>query len=292
MDSILFLKSLQECIISNKPVFSRDIGGKGEKSFFVCDYKYFCEKYYKNLRKKHIYEVIQFLKPTKLFLDFDCKKINKSKEFDLEIENVVKIIQNKIQFLYNQKIDFCILDSSNSEKLSKHIIFNIFFRTVNDIKNFVNDFLGDTVFLDKSIYTRNRSFRIIYSSKKGKETKLVPENSDKYNEQLVLDTLLQANPKNIIEYKSEVNINQSVHYKNIENIKSGIGDIISTKACKDFHHSIVRNVFCPFAQKIHKSNNTYMTKVNKSGLTWFKCSDPDCPKILYGFHFNFNLPSM
>ena len=286
---IQFCKNLNECINSNLPVFSRDIGKNGEKAFFVCEYNYFIKKYYKNLKQKHVYEVVQFDKPTKLFIDFDCKKINKVQEFNIEINNVIDDVKQKCIHLFNVCPEFIILDSTSNNKLSKHLIFDIVFQNVAQIKAFIFENLNETKFLDKGIYTRNRSFRLVFSSKKEKNIKLLPLNqSSDYNESVVKNTLLQFIPHNFNIYEYNFENLQSVKLLNNcipNNNTCVIGTEVSTKESEEFIHVILKNMYCPFSQKIHKSNNTYYTTIKKTGLSWFKCADPECPPIMFGKHY-------
>lgn len=291
MSNILFFKKLENCLKENKPVFSRDIGNNGIKSFFCCDYTFFCHHFYKNLKKRHIYEVLQTNVPTKIYLDFDCKKVNLKNDFFDEINNVISTIKREIKKLFNFECNEIRLNSTSEQKLSMHVIFNFCFKNVEQIKHFVLKFCDEAKFLDKSIYTKNRSFRLIYSSKQGKNEKLLLENNDKdeYNSEIVMQTLLQNFKKNkVFDFKnnnqSETQIS-AFSYSSNTNVFLPFGDLISVKENKDCILAIVKNVYCPFKQKVHKSNNTFFTKIKSNGFSFYKCSDSDCPGIYFGQHF-------
>ena len=171
-------------------VFSWEIGKGGERKFLVCSKETFWN-FYKNLERKHYYEVIPSTKPCKLYFDLEfLTEHNPEKDGYKMTESLVSMVNSKLkeEFSCGSFIeDVLILESSTATKFSVHLIFQkaIFPNNV-DCGVFVKHFLWSlaeeerkmfqvkeqegslTQFIDLSVYTRNRNFRLYLSTKLGK----------------------------------------------------------------------------------------------------------------------------
>ena len=184
----------QQCLAraEESPIFSKDVNGKGAKTFFACGYEQFCNTHYKYTPRKHVYELINPDLPCKIYLDFDEKDTSQKEPFE---QNTSTFVDHALSKLPSGSTHH-IMVSDNPRKLSKHVIINVFLKDLETVKAFVNQ-CHDSVrcpSLDLNVYTPFRSFRLLYSSKFGADpsTALRIEGSDSYDPELLLDTLIQA----------------------------------------------------------------------------------------------------
>ncbi|XP_059486211.1 DNA-directed primase/polymerase protein-like isoform X2 [Neocloeon triangulifer] len=165
----------------------------------------------------YFYEIIAADMPSKLYLDLEYdKKTNPNLDGEQMTQTVIDCFLQHMntKMLLNLNRSMVIqLDSSNDSKFSKHIIFNTFFSFQN------NRAVGDLVqevtqqgqhpelkvlkkdgspscIVDLCVYTRNRHFRILGSTKIGRNAPLVLSDSSKaelalpiLNETLKMETL-------------------------------------------------------------------------------------------------------
>ena len=311
---------LQQCVEKNIPIFSKDINKNGAKSFFCCGYEYFIKSFYKNQSSKNIYEVIQEHKPTKVFLDFDCLSKNCSrKKFDNDFNDFInkslEVLAKNYDDLNEDEIDVLILDSTTKEKYSFHVILQIAFENLTMVKNFIDYVLSicPNKYVDKSIYTKNRSFRLIYSSKLNKNIplKLLGDENCLYNEKNVFLSLIQCitptNYKgefkntfqtskirifnsNLCSFKKrKITYQTSEEFITLDDLPKNLiqyiqicGGVIRTiKETKEFLYLIIGNTKCPFINKQHKSNNQFFTLCKNNRIGYWKCADSECPNIIY-----------
>ena len=109
-------------------------------------------------------------------------------------ELLISLVRSNMMKNYKIQIeasDLCILDSSTDKKFSKHLIFsNTIFTDCSTCGKYVANLLTqltsdvleklsvvnrkgkDVLFIDQSIYTKNRNFRLFLSSKFGQSTAL------------------------------------------------------------------------------------------------------------------------
>ncbi len=154
---------------------------------------------------RHLYEILQWDVALKPFFDLEMEleltKEEKEEKLDLFLELLLKELRDLYTF-YIDKEDIVIIDSNTEKKLSYHIIINekIYFKTMGEHKEFVEYLLArfDTAIgeekelvekltwkkiekdgrederyiFDASVYTRNRQFRMLNQSKKGKDAVL------------------------------------------------------------------------------------------------------------------------
>ncbi|KAI1711436.1 DNA-directed primase/polymerase protein [Ditylenchus destructor] len=198
----------------------------GIRAFVATDIPSFYRWYRKcdeNLR--HFYEIIQEDRPCRLYFDLEYKK-----EYNLEVnseEMLRQFIDVCVRFIYdtmNVQLDrdksFLILDSSSEIKFSVHIIVHFpeqrLFQSSVALKPLVNriceQMLNDNVgiiededglpklFCDRSVYTKNRNFRLFLSSKCGtspnrvlklaESCKFYQDSKPPSNAQIFLDALV------------------------------------------------------------------------------------------------------
>lgn len=152
-------------------VIAKDYGINGAKSFLLTEsYESFLDILKKN-KNNHYYEVFEKGSPWNFVMDLD---IMSGDEFfatpDILIRDLVEIFFTNIDEYAGKKCEeeaVIVLESPATEvKKSYHIIFrlkNIYFENHSSVKHFSKIF-GD--YIDQAIYSSNRCFRTIYSSKK------------------------------------------------------------------------------------------------------------------------------
>lgn len=319
-----FNSGLLESIDSSLPVFSRDLKeNQGAKSFFACGYEYFIQWYGEKLKKKipqHIYEVLQFSLPTKLFFDFDGLNFD-HEEFKYIVNDFLYHCALKLSEYFETDFDIeniAVLNASTPIKCSYHVIFQYFFKDMSTVKKIVeilvDSFDNEKIkqILDFSVYGRNRSFRLMYSSKKGKNNFLRINGDEKleYNDIVMFDSLIQArliphyngylrNSKfeslharvfeinNTLQRRVTTKVGTTVNKEElpprlIEFIELvGGGNIISCKKTDDLLMCIISNMPCPYIKKKHKNNNQFFNYNLKTHVGWFKCADEECSQMIY-----------
>lgn len=178
-------------------VFAEETASNGIRSYIVSSYEsIWC--YISSLCKyeRHIYEVILVDQPCWLYFDIEYNK----NKYHLNDYKILKDFTNYLQaWIYStfgysiDQNDIIYLCSSNIDKFSYHIIvkridldqqFSTLFKNNFYMKIFINHFMSylekrnilltdlDHLKLqnivDTGVYTRNRCFRMLYSSKFGK----------------------------------------------------------------------------------------------------------------------------
>ena len=312
---------LMQCIDTGAPVFSMDTGVHGEKTFFSCGYEYFCSNLYKSNRYRNVYEVLQFGKPTKIYLDFDqsreeCTEEKFNESFGAFMEACMGSLGEAFPELNPEEIPCVTLDSSSDTKLSRHAIIQVTLESVLAVKEFVEWVLGrcPCPSVDTSVYSRNRSFRLLYSSKLGKGTPLRVlgrGDAEPYSPTHVFMSMIQAvaprgyqgvlcsdpGVRIVRTFSSRTNKKRAVRDWDAvaatavdpEDVPPGVVSYIrdigavlrSTRLEGDFMSFIVGGVRCPHIRGMHKNNNAYFTLHNKTLMGWWRCADPDCPRIVY-----------
>lgn len=317
---------LVECIETGLPIFSIDTNTTGAKRFFACGYERFIEIYRQKVehgsKPPNMYEVLQYDIPTKLFFDIDAKNCD-AIIFKESCEKLINHCLEKLSDLFDHKFtsnNIVVLNSSTPQKCSVHIVFQYFFKNMETVKTIV-ELLTESIdnndiknMIDFSVYSRTRSFRLIYSSKKGKDNIFIIQGKSKlYNSMDVFDSLIQA--KLVAHYQGP--FVQSVYSKYHRHVfdmpmsntpsphngsfanshrldKSklpprlldyvklvGNGTVVSSKQVGDFLYCIVKNMKCPYIKKTHRHNNQYFILNTLTLSGWFKCADTECPQQIY-----------
>ena len=176
-------------------IFSYEISSGGYRSFIVTS-KHDFWQFYIPLKPKFYYEVIRYPQKSKLYLDLEFSvKSNEGKDGYLMTRTLISCVNRKLECYYQCKVDMndiIILEASTPKKFSLHVIFTtVIFKTNIEIGCFVKKVLSELVpeekllftclndagdsclFIDQKIYDKNRNFRILFSSKMGKNNPLL-----------------------------------------------------------------------------------------------------------------------
>lgn len=314
------VKPMNQCIESGLPVFAYDINKKtNAKGYYSCGYEHFCFSDYKRLKTKHVYELLQLNKPTKVFLDFDNSvDVENVEKFEEGVEKFISIVSETLgnDETTGKPYKYYVLDASTKEKLSKHVIFECFLEDIYAVKDFVLHCTSffDYEHLDTAIYSMNRVFRLIYSYKMSKcaNSRLYLKDTHKdYNPYDVFKTMIQAKiPPNYTGPfdKIRTELSTSIHTLKIarsSNYKRGVYTVSSLQqlpkmlyeyiesvcenvyihnSCKETDDSFqitIKGIVCPWAGRVHKGNNAYFNVRKRDMMSWFQCADLDCPRTCW-----------
>ncbi|CAA7410967.1 unnamed protein product [Spirodela intermedia] len=181
----------------------------GQRRFLVCTYEEFWRRYERmDSKVRHHYEVIQEGLPCHLYFDLEFnKRDNPERNADEMVDILVSVIFSVLfdKYSIEGKQDWIMeLDSSTVEKFSRHLIIRIpqtAFKDNGHIGAFVSELcsricsasdkdpqleklfirknicsaeLSSQLFVDTGVYSRNRCFRLVSSSKAGKNSVLLP----------------------------------------------------------------------------------------------------------------------
>ena len=173
------LSELLKTISTNSFIVACDINEKGSKKF--ASFKSFnsFEVFYKKEPIKNYYEVICTDQKSKLYIDLDIHNVTL-----LDSQTVLQKIKSELELFCLMHCDTspqCIISESHSEiKKSFHLTCNnLYF--VNQKQRFLfseqfHKYLSADIqtYFDCSVYSKNRCFRILESSKFGQERPLTP----------------------------------------------------------------------------------------------------------------------
>lgn len=313
------LKSkLAACLETKLPVFSKDTSDDGSKTFFACGYEYFCNVMYRREYMRHVYEVLQMDRPTKIYFDFDQKRDDYETEerflesFNQFMNSAVDALGEHFGIPVNELV-CVVMDASNEKKLSKHVVVQLALESVAAVGECVAWLLTKCACpsLDTGVYTRNRSFRLLYSRKYGDNTTpLLINGITTYDPEHVFMSMIQALvPEHYTggQFKNEPHVlpvrqfraptapcfkrsrsRDGLTYVSNDSIPPGLLSYVndmggavrsaSENIENGFMSMIVSGIYCPYSRSVHKSNNTYFTVSKKNMIGWWTCSDPECPK--------------
>ncbi|XP_051142454.1 uncharacterized protein LOC127259282 isoform X2 [Andrographis paniculata] len=188
------------------PVFSYQDHMNGQRRFLVSTYKEFWRRYKEmNPKFRHHYEVIQEGFPCHLYFDLEFeKRENVGRDGDEMVDLLITVVFDALLEKYSIQgtEDFVVeLDSSTEVKFSRHLIIrlpNTAFKDNSHVGAFVAEVCSrvhlyrereekygklfvakgsnctSQLFVDTAVYSRNRCFRIPFSSKAGKSSFLLP----------------------------------------------------------------------------------------------------------------------
>ena len=319
-------------------VFAWELGRGGERKFLVCT-KEVLWHFYKHLDQKHFYEVIPEHKPCKLYFDLEfLTKSNPDKNGYEMTEALIVLINKELVDKFNclsHTEDVIILDSSHEKKFSVHLIFcKAVFHSNEHCGYFVRKFLSSissserkcfevqkddetsTSFIDCSVYSRNRNFRLFLSRKFGKTTSLtvspidlfslsaLENNCQDLDQYIFMNSLITNIDQDaaIIEMetccfdKPKMNNKNQRVTKNLSNFSTGKsspyseidefvthlvqpGRIRQWKYCSESEtivYDIAESRWCGRIQREHRSNHVYYTCNLARGIVYQECHDDDC----------------
>lgn len=313
-------------------VWSNEIDSSGKRRYLTGSYEAFWRFYSRCLRRSntlHFYEVIREQRASKLYFDLEFKReqndCNCERMIDALIDSVAKLACIPIR---RHTEDVVELDSTTEVKFSRHIVFEhvAFYDNVhaglfahkvvqklqeqNENLVMVNKDERKIPFVDLGVYTKNRCFRIVASSKFGKTARLLPLNHEgdrvSISKGLFLKSLvcsvrkgvsLRGNPSPLqsmakVERENPYSAAETPRFKRekaslhpqvdkyvysiIEPLGGGIhGVTISGE------HLLVYAIkggykYCANVGRHHKSNNVLLIADMGSKCMYQKCFDPDC----------------
>ncbi|CAN6168018.1 unnamed protein product [Urochloa humidicola] len=208
-------------------VFSYQDHKTGTRRFLVSTYDEFWKRYNDMDSKiRHHYEVIQEGSPCHIYFDLEFDtRLNKKRDADEMVDILVAVIFSALRDKYSieaQEEWITELDSSTEEKFSRHLIIRIpkiAFKDNSHVGAFVSEVCSqiaaeraanpnlnklyitkegsstgpvDQLFMDTAVYSRNRCFRLVFSSKSGKKSFLVPSRRFKCKEMNDKDVFMES----------------------------------------------------------------------------------------------------
>jgi hypothetical protein len=271
----------------------------------------------------HLYEVLQYTKPTKLFIDVDrASGPEEGKLFTDALAMFVSFLERSTAAstaTAASTVQYIVLDSSTPIKFSRHVIFNVMCANVQSVQKVIAEMsMFANYVVDMTVYTRNRCFRLPYSSKRGRGVRLLPlgGGSDEvvtYDSSVLGCSLIQHVSTKFSSFSQLLRFEQQEiendKGKDIEDdvpvvrsceqnrgttselpdfIKDVLGQLrvnaLSTAsfyAESRFLSVVVGGKYCPWKGGVHKSNNSFFTVDFKKKRSWFTCADPECPRLRF-----------
>jgi hypothetical protein len=202
----------------------------GKRAYFLASFSEF-GKFYFGLASSErcFYELIGENELSKLYLDVEfSKEENPNLDGATMMQNLLSNLREFIQFQFHS-VNFSLVDleSPYEHKFSRHCIFkNLVFRNNLQIGEFMRDFkdylllrkdredvqmlflANDKFVVDLGVYNKNRNFRLLLSSKKGKNSYLSPvvEGEETGQKALFFDSLvchIDEGSTKILDYASK-----------------------------------------------------------------------------------------
>ncbi|GMF27903.1 unnamed protein product [Phytophthora fragariaefolia] len=169
-------------------VFSFESADNGKRRFLVSSFAEFW-KNYKSTRadQRHVYEIILEGTPCRLYFDLEFKRaINPDVDGDSLVTRLVSLLQlqfyvrtwyynsdrsQKLTQYFVQRSDLVVFSDAHTEDPEAHDQYTPFLINTETINDPVNK---KQLFIDTGVYTRNRMFRVLGSSKFKKQAILRP----------------------------------------------------------------------------------------------------------------------
>lgn len=251
-------------------VFSYQDHLSGQRRFLVSTYNEFWRRY-NNMdpQIRHHYEVILEGSPCHIYFDLEFNaKLNKKRDADEMVDILVAATFSALHDKYSiegQEEWIIELDSSNEEKFSRHLIIRIpktAFKDNSHVGAFISEICSriaaqraanpnldklyirkdsscaesvDQLFMDTAVYSRNRCFRLAFSSKSGKKSFLVATGRFKCqnmnNKELFMESLicrLDDDCDKLLICKLDLDCKKALHFDSEASITR-----IERRTCKD-----------------------------------------------------------
>ena len=292
----------------------------------VSDLETFWKAYHLSERKNY-YEVIISEAPVKLFLDLEFyHKLNVEKNGTEMTRELILVLDDALVSEYSKKESskgVIILDSSCHEKFSNHVIFtSVIFPNIREcgyfIKKTISSFNeeqrglfqvningGVSSFIDQSIYTSNRNFRIYQSSKYDENRPLTcinfkddTEFSTKVNdEEIFLETIISNTSKDQILFSNFTKVARDLEplklrekFKEINaspvpKIDGFVKQLVDPGRVRKItfnerkatvRYDVVGQHFCRTKKEEHKRNNIYFKYFINTKKLIQDCYSPSC----------------
>lgn len=183
--------------------FEGDKTAQGKRRYLVARKDDFWNTYRKmEMTERHYYEIVREGVPCRLYFDLELNRdINFLRDGPRMVQRFIVLVLARIRKIYGttaSESDVLQLDSSTDAKFSRHLIFHLpaaAWRNNAHVGDFVRDLClaleqeanqmsaeeavvlspivkdekgHDTLFVDQTVYSKNRNFRLIWSSKIGK----------------------------------------------------------------------------------------------------------------------------
>ena len=243
-------------------------------------------------------------KYVKIYFDFEHEidnnehtLSNNNNYYDVIFDGLLKI------FINTEVDDWATTTDSreykNGYKMSYHFVCTKYKTTINELSDFVNDYIKYVDFLPKTdcaVYRKGLcKWRTPYSQKDGDNKSLnLPLNFD--NKKTFHKHIIQYTENLIIlDLKTEIlstvfkTIEKVEPKKMVEKIISDNNFIIVSRKTEKYTELINCKGYCPFANKNHTNNNLFIV-VNKKSIT-LKCHSEQCKncfKVLYNKKIDIN----
>ncbi|XP_015645308.1 uncharacterized protein [Oryza sativa Japonica Group] len=235
-------------------VFSYQDHLSGQRRFLVSTYDEFWKRY-NNMdpQIRHHYEVIQDGSPCHIYFDLEFDpRLNKMRDADEMVDILVAATFSALHDKYSiegQEEWIIELDSSTEEKFSRHLIIRIpktAFKDNSHVGAFISEICSriasqraanpnfdklyitkdssctghaDHLFMDIAVYSRNRCFRLAFSSKSGKKSFLVATERFKHknmsDKELFMESLicrLDDDCHKLLTCKLDLDCKKTLHF--------------------------------------------------------------------------------
>ena len=193
-------------------VFSFEVDAEGRRNYVATHAPTFLRERYFGIpvARRHCYELIREHAPCRLYFDLEYKREHNAQVdggalVDEWLRVVARAVHERYDFVMDESTSRVVqLDSSTPRKFSRHVIIHLrqphssaplLFRDNRQAGNFVRSILASVrssspqfwprgedaspqCFVDDSVYSRNRCFRMLGSSKFGKGVVFTSEKGD------------------------------------------------------------------------------------------------------------------
>lgn len=179
-------------------VFALEIDETGKRQFLFSTLEDFWRMYQRQ-QVKNFYEVIRSQSRSKLYLDLEFNRsLNPEKNGHLMLKTLIAVICKRIHEDYGFQVEdkeYLLLDASNEQKFSVHVIFfSVFFESNLEVGKFVREVMKSLspgemnllqvqgsskmstevkTFCDLRVYNKHQNFRLFLSSKFNQDRPLV-----------------------------------------------------------------------------------------------------------------------
>ncbi|ONM56968.1 DNA primases [Zea mays] len=255
---------------------------------------------------RHHYEVIQEASPCHIYFDLEFDtRLNKKRDTDEMVDILIAVVFSALRDKYSiegHEEWITELDSSTEEKFSRHLIIRIpkiAFKDNSHVGAFVCEVCSqiaaqrttnhdldklyitkeissgpvDRLFMDTAVYSRNRCFRLVFSSKSGKKSFLVPTKRFKCQELNDKDVFMESlicrlddNCEKLLICKLDLECKKTLHFDSE----------ISMSQESLIIYNMLRSRYCENIGREHKGNHVFYIVDFQRAAYYQKCHDPDC----------------
>jgi len=225
-------KKLQDCP-KTEYIIAQDVNQTGAKQFICFDGIEQFKEFYSKQMERNFYEVIQNNEISKLYIDLDIHNESLSSA-QLILMQIINNIQSFTKLYINYECEPLISEAHSESKKSYHIVFpDIVLDNQKQRKIFsdtFSEYIPENIkpYFDKSVYSKNRCFRLLGSSKYGQDRPLTPFNNHTAEmEDHMVTTKSKINKSLLFEEIDKTNVHNVVIENTPENIKNILESIES-----------------------------------------------------------------